>query len=147
MTLPNTLGRGALAKRKPLKPQLKAVPTPAAEAPDRIRTFFDVQLPKLIAHRGDVFDLMKGSLAVFVEGAGCWTINFGDHASANALQRDATFESDCVTVFSVDGFIAVLDGRTDGQAPVMIGDGRLLSKLGQLMIEPARGLLGARLNK
>lgn len=113
----------------------------------RVQKFFDQMLPAVIVRRPDLFNKVSGSLAMFVEGAGCWTIRFGNHASPEALTRDANFESDCVTVFSVSGFVALLDGRTPEQEPVLIGDARLLSKLGHLMVEPGRGQLGVRLAK
>lgn len=114
---------------------------------DRVRAFFSEQLPWLIAKRKDLFDRVQGSLALFVEGAGCWTIQFGKHDSTEALREDATFESDCVAVFSVPSFVALLDGKSSAQEPALIGDAKLLSRLGQLLIEPARGQLGARLSK
>lgn len=141
----NAVGRSPRERRKPAEPKL-AVVKPAAD-PARVQAFFAEQLPWLIRERADLFNKMSGELAVFVEGAGCWTVRFGKHDSPDALRPDATFESDCVTVFSVESFVALLDGHGDGQQTVMLGDGRLLSRLGQMMIEPARGQLGARLNK
>ncbi len=113
----------------------------------RVLAFFEEQLPWLIQKRRDLFDRVSGTLSLFVEGAGAWRIRFGDHQSPDALTADADFDSDCVTVFSVAGFVAMLDGRAPTQEPAMIGDARLLSRLGQLMIEPARGQLGVRLSK
>lgn len=117
------------------------------DAPARVRAFFEVQLPRRIAERGALFDQVQGTLALFIEGAGAWTIGFGDHQSPQALTAEADFDRDCVTVFSVDGFDALLDGRSDGPEPVLIGDDRLLARLGQLLIAPTRGVLGARLER
>lgn len=152
----NAVGRSTRERRKASEPQLRAVATSEAPAPDRraskdgparVQAFFAEQLPWLIRERADLFNKIGGELALFVEGAGCWTVRFGKHDSPDALRPDATFESDCVTVFSVESFLSLLDGTADGQQTVMLGDGRLLSRLGQLMIEPGRGQLGARLNK
>ncbi len=112
--------------------------------PERVRGFFDELLPAVVALRGDLFDRVRGTLALFVEGTGSWTVAFGDHASDKAVNEGADFDADCVAVFSTPMFIALLDGRIDG-TPVCVGDTSLVEKLGQLLREPARGGVGARI--
>lgn len=115
--------------------------TPAAT---RAAQFFEELLPVAVEMRAEVFDRVHGSLALFVEGSGSWTICFGDHAAPGAIVEGASFEADCVAVFSTPMFTALLDGKVEG-TPVVIGDDSLIEKLGQLLQEPARGGLGARL--
>ncbi len=121
-------------------------PVSAADPAARVRALFEEQLPRLIARRADLFDAVRGTLTVFVEGAGAWSIQFGDHTRADAITPATGFEGDGIAAFSVAGFVALLDGAPSAQAPVVMGDARLLSRLGQLMLEPARGPLGARLS-
>lgn len=110
----------------------------------RILRFFDELLPLVVELRADLFDRVKGTLAVFVDGTGQWTVSFGDHTREDAINEGADLDADCVAVFSTPMFLALLDGKLEG-TPVVIGDTRLVEKLGQLLQEPARGGVGARI--
>lgn len=126
----------------------EATPPPAADRGDgaaRIRALFDDALPQLVHQRADLFDRVRGTISVFVEGAGSWCVTFGDHRSPDALGSDASFDSDAVVVFTTPAFVALLDGRPGGEPAVALGDTKLLARLGELLLEPARGALGARL--
>jgi len=140
----HAIGRGAIGRPSPSKPPLRVVPAPAS--PGAITALFEDQLPRLIARRSDLFDAVRGAIVVMVHGVGGWRISFGDHTHPEALTRAVDLEGDCVAVFSIGGFSALLDGQGGGQTPVVLGDARLLSRLGQLMVEPSRGPLGARLS-
>lgn len=118
------------------------------EGPARVRRFFHEQLPRVILGRRDLFDRTQGKVSVLVEGAGAWTVTFGDHASERAVEARETLEADLVLVWSVSGFLRLLDGDTSDSAaikPVALGDAKLLSRLGSLLVPPAQGGLGARL--
>jgi hypothetical protein len=121
--------------------------TPAATAPaaERVRTLFDEALPRRILERGELYDRVHGTLSVFVEGAGSWCLRFGDHQHPEALTAAGSFESDAVVVFTVARFVALLDGDAQATPTVALGDTTLLGRLGQLLLEPTRGALGARL--
>lgn len=112
------------------------------DAVEQTRKFFD-QLPELISMRGDAFDRVSGTLSLFVHGAGSWLVTFGDHRRGDAVREEATFDADCVVVFSLEGFESVLNGDTTN-LPIVVGDEKLLGKFGQLLVEPARGALGVR---
>lgn len=119
-------------------------PTPA----ERVRTFFDDVLPRVIASRADVFDRAEGTVCVMVQGAGAWTLRFGDHAAAGALKAEASLEADLVATWAPDAFTRLLDAddsEPETLRPVYLGDARLLEKLGALLVPPARGGLGARM--
>jgi hypothetical protein len=61
--------------------------------PERVHRFFDELLPAVVALRAGLFDRVKGTLALFVEGTGSWTVAFGDHASAKAVNEGADFDA------------------------------------------------------
>lgn len=110
--------------------------------------FFDEQLPRVIAGRRDLFDRTAGTVSVLVEGAGGWTVTFGDHTSERALVPEPTFEADLVLVWTVGAFLRVLDADTSDTAairPLALGETKLLGRLGSLLLPPAQGGLGARL--
>ncbi len=125
--------------------------SPDAAADDdraRVLRFFDEQLPRVIAGRRDLFDQSKGVVTVLVEGAGGWTVTFGDHAAPEAVSASATLEADLVVVWPVPAFLRVLDGQArdvDAVRPLTVGDRKLLGRLGSLLLPPAQGGLGARL--
>ena len=125
----------------------RATSTPAAVAPaaERVRALFDEALPRRILERGELYDRVHGTLSVFVEGAGSWCLRFGDHQHPEALTAAGSFESDAVVVFTVARFVALLDGDAQATPTVALGDTTLLGRLGQLLLEPTRGALGARL--
>lgn len=151
-----SLGRAAArgpiaAPRADSTPAPRATPrgtsTPAAVAPaaERVRALFDEALPRRILERGELYDRVHGTLSVFVEGAGSWCLRFGDHQHPEALTAAGSFESDAVVVFTVPRFVALLDGDALATPTVALGDTTLLGRLGQLLLEPTRGALGARL--
>ncbi len=111
---------------------------------ERVHQFFDEQLPLLIEHQRDLFAKSKGSLGVIVEGAGSWTITFGDADSDDALVDAVDAEADCVAIWTVDGFADVIGGAATRPAAI-IGDEKLLGRLGALMLPAQKGGLGARL--
>jgi hypothetical protein len=117
----------------------------AAPAVERVRALFDEALPRRIVERGELYDRVQGTLSVFVEGAGSWCVRFGDHQHPDALTAPGAFESDAVVVFTVARFVALLDGDAQATPTVALGDTTLLGRLGQLLLEPTRGALGARL--
>ena len=116
--------------------------------PDRARAarFFEEQLPAVVRERGDLFDHIQGSLAVFVDGTGAWTVSFGAYAAKDAVRSGADLDADCVAVFSTPMFAALLDGVVEDSRPVVIGDVKLLERLGSLLQEPQRGPVQARLS-
>lgn len=118
------------------------------DGPARVRRFFNEQLPRVVLSRRDLFDRSQGTVSVLVEGAGAWTITFGDHASPQAVQARETLEADLILVWPVAGFLRLLDADTSEPAairPVALGDAKLLNRLGSLLLPPAQGGLGARL--
>lgn len=118
------------------------------DAPTRVRRFFDEQLPRVVVSRRDLFDRTQGTVSVLVEGAGAWTVTFGDSASERAVQARQTLEADLVLVWSAGAFLRVLEADTSDPAairPLALGDTKLLSRLGSLLLPPAQGGLGARL--
>jgi len=119
--------------------------TPPGEGPARVRAFFDIALPAVIALRNELFDRAQGSLSLLVEGAGGWCVRFGDHTSSDAVVEDPSLDADCVAIFTTPSFVTLLDGKRPDDVPVVMGDTSLLERLGQLLIEPAKGGLGARL--
>lgn len=113
-----------------------------------MRRFFDEQLPRVIVGRRDLFDRTQGVVTVLVEGAGGWTVTFGDHASPDAVAARPTLEADLVLVWRVAAFLRLLDGDASDPVavrPVSVGDLKLLGRLGSLLLPPAQGGLGARL--
>lgn len=108
------------------------------------RDYFERTLPALIQERRALFDRFGGTLTVYVEGEGAWTVRFGDHRAPNALTREGDLDADCVASFSGPGFSRVLEGTADAP-PAVIGDPKLLARLGQISTTPGRGALGARL--
>lgn len=114
----------------------------------RVMRFFEEQLPRVIAGRRDLFDQSAGKVSVLVEGAGGWTLTFGDHSAGDAITPTPTLDADLVVVWALPDFLHVLDGAPSTGAsarPVALGDTKLLERLGALLLPPARGGLGARL--
>lgn len=109
----------------------------------RATTFFESSLPRLIRERGAAFDRTRGTLSIIVHGEGQWTITFGDHRNPRAVTRDVNLDADCVVAFSISTFNQLLDGALK-QPPPALGDAKLLGRLGQLLVDPARGALGVR---
>lgn len=154
-------GLGRAAARSPTsapvapRPGLAPAPARGASAPaptsssapaaERVRAMFDEALPRRIAERAELYDRVQGTLSIFVEGAGSWCVRFGDHRHPEALTTAGSFESDAVVVFTVASFVALLDGDASSAPTVALGDTTLLGRLGQLLLEPTRGALGARL--
>lgn len=115
---------------------------------ERVRAFFDDVLPRVILARGDIFDQAEGTVCVMVQGAGAWTLRFGDHGSDAALRAEASLDADLVATWAPEAFVRILDADTTDAAalkPVFLGDARLLERLGTLLVPPARGGLGARM--
>lgn len=105
---------------------------------------FFARLPMIIEVQKAVFNRAQGSLGVIVEGAGSWTITFGDAAAETALLEEVDVEADCLAVWTVAGFAGLLQGEVNAPNAI-IGDEKLLQKLGALLQPAARGGLGARL--
>ncbi len=110
----------------------------------RTRAFFEEDLPRLIQARAELFDQQRGVLSLIVEGVGAWTLRFGDHAAADALVPGAVLDGDLLLGFEAEGFVRLLEGDA-AVTPVVLGDARLLERLGGLLLPAARGGLGARL--
>ncbi len=111
---------------------------------ERVTEFFEEKLPMLIEHQRDLFARSKGSLGVIVEGAGSWTITFGDADSDDAVVDDVDADADCVAVWTADAFADVLAGAAARPAAI-VGDEKLLGRFGALMLPAQKGGLGARL--
>lgn len=112
------------------------------------RVFFSELLPDIIALRQDIFDRAKGVLCLTVQGAGSWTLRFGDHTAKNAIKEHLDFAADLVVTFSAEGFARLVSGEPlDDKLSqiVWLGDTGLLELFGRLLVEPAKGGLGARL--
>lgn len=125
----------------------QAMPRKISEARNP-RVFFNELLPYIIALRHDIFDRAQGVLCITVQGAGSWTIRFGDHQAKNAIKEHLDFAADLVVTFSSDGFVQLLSGEAlDDKVSqiVWLGDTGLLELFGRLLVEPAKGGLGARL--
>jgi hypothetical protein len=113
---------------------------------EHVERFFGTQLPAVIATQRDMFRSLRGSLTIIVEGASGWTVKFGDPDAPDALVEDLDIEADCIAVWTVESFSALLDGKSDQGMPIAVeGDERLLSRLGSLMVPAQRGGVGARL--
>ena len=113
----------------------------------RVVRFFEEQLPQVIAGQPSLFDAGGGVVSVFIDGAGGWTIRFGDHAAADVITPRPTLEADLIVTWRLDGFVHLLEGEADAPdvKPVSIGDLRLLKRLGSLMMPALGGGVGARL--
>ena len=101
---------------------------------------YHVQPGAVLFHEGDARDFM----AIVVEGAGSWTITFGDAGSDDVIIDDVDVDADCIAVWTVAGFTDILKGGATRPSAI-VGDEKLLSRLGTLMLPAQRGVLGARL--
>lgn len=112
-----------------------------------VRTFFERALPDILKTRGMLFDRGRGVVCIIVHGAGAWTLRFGDHKAANAIEETLDLEADLVVTWTVRQFEELFGGAPEPEAvrPVHMGDASLLSQLGNLLLPPARGGLGARM--
>lgn len=116
-----------------------------------VARFFDEELPAAIELSAQAFAQTQGALTIIVEGAGSWTVTFGDASSPTAIVDEADIDADCIAVWTAERFAALLGARPgNADAPVrpiaMVGEVRLLERLGKLLISPrARGGVGARL--
>lgn len=117
------------------------------QAVDQIRAFFDEQLPGVIRGRGELFQASQGRVSIQVQEVGAWTIRFGDAAADDAITNELELDADLVLVFSPASFANILSGSVQNQQerPVVLGDLKLLERLGSLMLPTARGGIGARL--
>ena len=110
-----------------------------------IEEFFTEKLPRALkASPG--FAGSKGTLAIIVEGAGSWTVRFGD--VDEPVLDDADAESDCIAVWMAPAFEALLTGRRDLDVirpSAVVGDVRLLARLGSHLQPTQKGGVGARL--
>ncbi len=107
---------------------------------DRIAHLFETVLPAALQQSGPT----PGSVAVLVEGAGAWTVRLGEAR----VERDVDLDADCTAVFTLAAFRALLDGerRPDKTRPVaLVGDPRMLERLGALLVPAQRGGVAARL--
>lgn len=110
-----------------------------------IEEFFSERLPRALkASPG--FAAGKGTLAIIVEGAGSWTVRFGD--VDEPVIADADAESDCIAVWMKPGFEALLRGSRDLDVirpSALVGDEKLLARLGTHLQPTQKGGVGARL--
>jgi hypothetical protein len=113
-----------------------------------VEGFFQEQLPRAISAQRDLFARTQGVLTVIVEGAGSWTIAFGDPDAEELVMDNGDPDADCVAVWTLEAFAALLRGEQaiDVIRPAaVIGDEKLLSRLGTLLLPAQKGGLGARL--
>ena len=123
-------------------------PARSADQAQDPRVFFAEFLPDVIALRRDIFDRAKGRLCLNIPGAGSWVMQFGDHRSAEALREGVDFDADLVVTMSVKSFTQLVRGEAldeKDRQMVCMGDTGLLELFGRLLVEPAKGGLGARL--
>jgi hypothetical protein len=113
----------------------------------RVIRFFEGELPAIIAARGELFDRSQGSIACHIEGAGAWQIHFGDRRAPNAVEAGATLDAQLVAVWAAEAFARMLEqeGSLADFRPIVLGDIRLLSRLGALLQPAAKGGVGARM--
>ena len=62
-----------------------ASPSGAIDPTERTARFFEEVLPLVVLMRPELFERSPGSLAVFVDGVGDWTVNYGDSTSPDAI--------------------------------------------------------------
>lgn len=112
-----------------------------------VRTFFDKALPDIVRTRAMMFDRGRGVVCIIVHGAGAWTLRFGDAKAADAVTERIDLDADLVVTWSEAQFAQLLGGSPDPEAvkPIFLGDVKLLSQVGNLLMPPARGGLGARM--
>lgn len=113
----------------------------------RVERFFTEALPALIIAQPAAWRGTRGVLSVIVEGAGSWTLTFGA-APSQAVVDEGDPDADCVAVWTVPAFAALLAGATDLAAvrpAAVIGDEKLLARLGALLIPARKGAVSARL--
>lgn len=113
----------------------------------RVEGFFTETLPALISAQPAAWRGTRGVLSVIVEGAGSWTLTFGA-APGQAVVDAGDPDADCVAVWTVPAFAALLAGATELSAirpAAVIGDEKLLARLGALLIPGRKGGVSARL--
>jgi hypothetical protein len=87
-----------------------------------------------------------GTLALFVQDAGAWTVDFGGARTGRLeVRAGASLDADCVLVLGREDFDRLLGGEAP-RRPVVQGDPALVSALGRVLTAPVRGALGARLS-
>lgn len=109
----------------------------------RVERFFARDLPATLAEHGA--QKLKGTIAILVEGAGSWTLRLDTHEIVDEADPDA----DLLCVWTLTSFNKLLDGEKDLAAirPVaLVGDEKLLGRLGSLLVPPQRGGVNARLS-
>lgn len=122
-----------------------------SEARQVVARFFDEQLPAAIELSAQAFAQTQGALTIIVEGAGSWTITFGDASSPAAVVDEADIDADCIAVWTADSFASLLGAhkaRAKGATrPIaMVGEIKLLARLGALLNSPRhKSGVGARL--
>jgi hypothetical protein len=110
-----------------------------------IAEFFGTRLPAALKSSPG-FKSSKGTLAIIVEGAGSWTVQLGN-VGAPVLD-DVDDDADCIAIWTVSAFEALLEGARDHSliAPTaIVGDEKLLARLGSFLQPAQRGGVGARL--
>lgn len=113
------------------------------DAVARCRQFFQDQLPRVLVSRAALLKADRGAVCFMIQGAGAWTLSFGVDADA-ALVEEANLEVPCVAAFSAAAFCDLLDGNAPSAAPVVMGDAKLLSRMGALFLPQAKGGVTAR---
>lgn len=122
-----------------------------SEARQAVARFFDEQLPAAIGLSAKAFAQTQGALTIIVEGAGSWTITFGDASSPAAVVDEADIDADCIAVWTADSFASLIDANQarakEALRPIaMVGEIKLLARLGALLSSPRhKGGVGARL--
>ena len=113
------------------------------DAVAEVHAFFE-KLPMVIEAQKAAFEGSQGALGLIIEGAGSWTIHFGDAAADNAVDDDVDADADCLAIWTAADFAALLGGEAR-KPNAIVGDEKLLGRLGSLMLPAAKGALGARL--
>ncbi len=112
---------------------------------DRVRSFFEAQLPAMIGSNPGIHGVARGSIAFVIHGAGDWLLRFGQHD--DPVTEEVCFDADLTLMFTPETFAALLDGvaPVDGHGFGYDGDPKLLAILAKLLSPPlAGGVMGAR---
>lgn len=114
-----------------------------------VTEFFGSRLPEALKANA-AFKTCKGTVAIIVEGAGSWTVQLGNVKCpvVDDIDVDSDDEADLICIWTVPAFEALLAGsrNLDDIAPTaLIGDEKLLVRLGSLLQPAQKGGVGARL--
>lgn len=110
-----------------------------------IQEFFGTRLPSAL-RASPAFKAARGSLAIIVEGAGSWTVQLGNVTVP--VIDDVDDDADCIAIWTVPSFEKLLEGERNHEliAPsALVGEEKLLVRLGSMLQPAQRGGVGARL--